>query len=334
MFRPFSTTGIGSLPHLDADEACGLVLRGFDIPFWPQLPKVSFLESMIPQFSEGMPFVRINRERETIFVRRDESDELERFYEGYQEESRIAISEDYARGFYCYLRAVRTRHFGALKGQITGPLTFTLGIKDSEGRLLYFDEELRQISLMLLQAKARWQIDQLKHFADEVIIFIDEPILSAIGSTAYLGVSAEETLRLLKEMADAIKGSGGIPGIHCCGNADWPLVIESGVQILNFDAYNYFDNFLIFHEEVTKFLEGGGYLAWGIIPTTDDIAKESPETIIDVFQERLDALSKQVPRNTLLSRSLLTPSCGAGSRTISEAVKVLQLLIRLKEEFS
>ncbi len=334
MFRPFSTTGIGSLPHLDADEACGLVLRSVDIPFWPQLPKISFLESMIPQFSEGMPFVRINRERETIFVRRDESDELERFYEGYQEESRISISEDYARGFYSYLKAIRTRHFGALKGQITGPLTFTLGLKDSEGRLLYFDEELRQISLMLLQAKARWQIDQLKHFADEVIIFIDEPILSAIGSTAYLGVSAEETLRLLKETADAIKASGGIPGIHCCGNADWPLVIESGVQILNFDAYNYFDNFLIFHEEVTKFLEGGGYLAWGIIPTTDEIAKESPETIIDVFQERLDALSRHVPRNTLLSRSLLTPSCGAGSRTISEAVKAFQLLIRLKEEFS
>ena len=334
MFRPFSTTGIGSLPHLDADEACGLVLRSFDIPFWPQLPKVSFLESMIPQFSEGMPFIRINRERETIFVRRDESDELERFYEGYHEESRIAMSEDYARGFYSYLKAIKTRHFGALKGQITGPLTFTLGLKDSEGRLLYFDEELRQISLMLLQAKARWQIDHLKHFADEVIIFIDEPILSAIGSTAYLGVSAEETLRLLKEMADAIRNSGGIPGIHCCGNADWPLVIESGIQILNFDAYNYFDNFLIFHEEVTKFLEGGGYLAWGIVPTTDEIAKESPDSIIDVFQERLDALSRHVPRNTLLSHSLLTPSCGAGSRSISEAIKVLQLLIRLKEEFS
>lgn len=276
MFKPFSTTGIGSLPHLDPDEACGLVLRGFDIPFWPQLPKLSFLESMITQYSEGMPFIKIDQERQVISVRRDESDELERFYETYTDDSRIAISEDYARGFYGFLKAIRARRFRALKGHVTGPLTFTLGLKDSEGRLLYFDEELRQISLMLLQAKARWQIDHLKHFADEVVIFIDEPILSALGSTAYLGVSTEESSRLLKEMADAIRNSGGIPGIHCCGNADWPMVIGSGVGILSFDAYHYFENLFIFHAEVTGLLENGGYLAWGIVPTTEDIAKESP----------------------------------------------------------
>ncbi len=58
MFSPFLTTGIGSLPHTDPEEACGLVLATFDIPFWPQLPKLSFRESMIPQFSEGMPFFK------------------------------------------------------------------------------------------------------------------------------------------------------------------------------------------------------------------------------------------------------------------------------------
>jgi hypothetical protein len=334
MFNPFSTTGIGSLPHIDPDEACGLVIRGFDIPFWPQLPKLSFLESMITQFSEGMPFIKIDHERNVIYVERDASDELERFYETYKDDSRIAISEDYAQGFYGFLRAIRARRFRALKGHVTGPLTFTLSLKDSEGRLLYFDEELRQISLMLLQAKARWQIDQLRHSADEVVIFIDEPILSALGSTAYLGVSTEESSRLLKEMAGAIRNSGGIPGIHCCGNADWPMVIRSGFDILSFDAYHHFENLFIFHAEVTGFLENGGYLAWGIVPTTEHIARESPGSITNTFQERLDTLSKRVPRNTLLSRSLLTPSCGTGSRTITETIKVFQLLLRLKEEFA
>jgi hypothetical protein len=334
VIKPFSITGIGSLPHRNPDEACRLVLETFDIPFWPQLPKVSFLEWMIPQYSEGMPFVHIDSQHETISVIRKDSDDLERFYEAYPDDCRIAISEDYARGLHSFLRAIKTRHFECLKGQITGPLTFTLGLKDREGRLIHYDEELRQISLMLLQAKARWQLDQLRPFAEQVIIFIDEPILSAVGSSTYLGVSSEETLRLLRETADAIKNAGGIPGIHCCGSADWPLVIASGAEVINFDAHSYFDSFAIYHDSIRGFLEGGGYLAWGVVPTTDEINKETPESIVTLFKNHMDILPQHIPKDLLLSRMLLTPTCGAGSRTVAETLKIFQLLMRLKEALS
>ncbi|MCL5023932.1 MAG: hypothetical protein M1497_11330 [Nitrospirae bacterium] len=334
MIKPFSTTGIGSLPHGDPEEACRLILATFDIPFWPQLPRSSFLEWMIPQYSEGMPFVEIDTAAENVFVSRDESDELERFYETCGQEARVAISDDYARGFHTFLRMIKGRRFEAVKGQITGPLTFTLGLKDREGRLIYFDEELRQISLMLLQAKARWQIDQLKAHAEKVFIFTDEPILSALGGSTYLGVSREETLRLLGEMASAITETGGIPGIHCCANADWALVVESGMKVISFDAYHYFDNLLAYQSEVRGFLEQGGYLAWGIVPTTDDIIRETPESVIARFTGRLETLKGHIPEDLLSSRTLLTPSCGTGSRSIEETIKVFQLLVRLKEAFA
>lgn len=334
MIKPFSTTGIGSLPHLDPEEACRAVLETFDIPFWPQLPRLSFLEWMIPQYSEGMPFIKIDQGAENIFISRNGSDELERFYETCRDDCRIAISDDYARGLHTFLKIIRTKNFDSVKGQITGPLTFTLGLKDSEGRLIYFDEELRQISLMLLQAKARWQIDHLKPHAEDIIIFIDEPILSAIGSSAYLSVGREEALRLLSETVSAIIDAGGIPGIHCCANADWTLVLESGVKILNFDAYTYFENLAIYHDEIRGFLEKGGYLAWGIVPTTDAIEKETPESIIDKFDHMIKDLSKHIPKDMLLSRVILSPSCGTGSRSISETLKIFQLLVRLKEAFA
>lgn len=334
MVKPFSTTGIGSLPHKDPVEACKLVLETFDIPFWPQLPHVSFLEWMIPQYSEGMPFVNIDINNETFFVSRNESDELERFYETCGDGARIAISDDHARGLHVFLRMIRGRHFESLKGHITGPMTFTLGMKDREGRLVYFDEELREISLLLLRAKARWQIDQLKSLADNIFIFIDEPILSALGSSTYLGVSREETLRLLTETTAAIREAGGIPGIHCCANADWTLAIESGVQVISFDAYHYFDNLSIYHREIREFIEGGGFLAWGIVPTTDDIGGETPESIITKFDSRLKALEKHIPSEILASRSILTPSCGTGSRSVEETLKIFQLLLRLKEAYS
>lgn len=333
MIKPFSTTGIGSLPHKDPEEACRIILRTFDIPFWPQLPRISFREWMIPQYSEGLPFVRIDLERETIWLDKNKGDELERFYETYSEESRIAVSEDYAKGLHTFLKIVRTK-FGFLKGHITGPLTFTLGLKDSDGKPVYFDEELREISLMLLKAKVRWQIDVLKQLADNIIIFIDEPILSALGGSVYLGVNTEEATRLIRETSDTIKSLGCLSGIHCCGNADWPSVIKTGIDILNFDAYGYSDTLSIYPSAITEFLKTGGYLAWGIVPTTDSIRDETFDSLKRSLDQKIERLSKFIPSDLILSRIILTPSCGTGSRSTDEATKILQLIIRLKETFS
>jgi methionine synthase II (cobalamin-independent) len=330
MFAPFSTTGIGSLPHKDPGEACRLVLGTFDIPFWPQLPRRSFHEFMIPQYSEGLPYVKIDEKRETVWVERDRSDALARFYETYSEDLKIAVSADYAEGFHTFLNMLKEKTFGFLKGHVTGPLTFTLGLKDSDGKLVYFDEELREISLMVLKAKIRWQIEALKPHAEQVIVFIDEPILSALGSSSYIGVAQEEALRLLKETSDAIGQAGGISGIHCCGKADWPLVINSGAAIVSFDAYDYVETISLYPDEFTGFLKNGGYLAWGIVPTTESIRDENPESIKIRFDTGLAHLSKSIPRNLLLSQILLTPSCGTGSRSAEETVKVFKTLTELK----
>lgn len=331
IINPFSTTGIGSLPHRNPEEACELILRTFDIPFWPQLPKCSFKESMIIQYSEGMPYVRTNEKEQEAWIIRDESDELERFYESCTENTKIAISEDYAVGLHMFLRMIKGRRFRILKGHVTGPLTFSLGLKDNYGRPVYFDEELREISSMLLKAKVRWQIDLLRQHSDNVIIFIDEPILSAIGSSSYLGVDSEEVLRLLKDMVSAVEEAGGISGIHCCGRADWPMVIKSGARILSFDAFEYFDTLAIYYEEIKNFLKSGGYLAWGIVPTSDAINSVDDRYINKLMKHYLKKLYEHIPQKLINSQILITPSCGTGSRSIEETIKVFQLIIRLKE---
>jgi hypothetical protein len=329
MFPPFLTTGIGSLPHTDPEDACRLVIETFDIPFWPQLPRLSFRESMIPQFSEGIPSLKVDEQREAVWVEKND-DDLQKFYENYSSGWKLAISEDYAKGLHAFIKAIRDKHFIFLKGHVTGPLTFTLGLKDSDGRPVYFDEELREISLVVLKAKIKWQIEILKQSAENVVVFIDEPILSALGSSSYIGVAPEEALRLLKETSDAIKESGGFPGIHCCSRTDWPLVINSGVRIISFDAYDYIDSISLYPEEFAGFLRRGGYLAWGIVPTTEAINKENTRSIKTRLDEGLDKLSKSLPEDLLLSQILLTPSCGTGSRSIEETVKIFKTLAGLK----
>jgi len=331
MFTPFMTTGIGSLPHTDPEEACRLVLDSFDIPFWPQLPRLSFRELMIPQFSEGLPFIKIDEQRKSIWVERDSSDDLMRFYETYSEDWGAAISEEYAKGLHTFIRLLKNKKAKFLKGQVTGPLTFTLGLKDSEGRPIYFDEELRETSLMLLKAKIRWQVEMLRPYAEHIILFVDEPILSALGTTSYLGVKPLEAQRLLKETSDAIKHAGAISGTHCCGMADWQMVIKSETDIISFDAYDYIDTISLYPEDFTEFLKGGRYLAWGIVPTTDAIREEDTDSIKERFSEGSERLSQSIPADLLLSRILLTPSCGTGLMSEEDTIKVFKLLIGLKE---
>jgi hypothetical protein len=332
MFKPFTTTGIGSLPHTDPAMACRLVLQTFDIPFWPQLPSLSFRESMIPQYCEDMPFLKIDEVREKVWVERDGSDVLAKFYETCSDDWESPVSESFAKGLYTFLKQIENRRFPFLKGHITGPLTFTLGLRDERGKCVYYDEELREISLLLLKAKIRWQIRVLHPFADRVVIFIDEPILSALGGTAYIGVDTTEALRLLKETVESVKLAGGIPGIHCCGKTDWPLVINSGADIISFDAYDYTATIALYPAEFSGFLKKGGYLAWGIVPTTEVIRDENIGSIQKRLNNSLNQLSNALPQNLLLSQIILTPSCGTGSRSIEETAKIFKILAELKHQ--
>ena len=52
------TTAMGIMPHSDVEKALKLVL-GLDIPFWPQLPNVSFYEDMYAQTSQNFPGITV-----------------------------------------------------------------------------------------------------------------------------------------------------------------------------------------------------------------------------------------------------------------------------------
>ncbi len=331
MFQSFSTTGIGSLPYTDPKEACQLILDSADIPFWPQLPHRSLLELMVAQYTEGFPFVKV--EGEDIHVEPAGTEAESAFYETIAGKTGFPISREYAAGLYAFIDIVERKNlrFKTLKGHITGPLTFTLSLTDKGKRPVYFDEEMRELSLELLKGKARWQIDLLRPFAEKVLIFIDEPVLSALGTSAYLGVSNEEASRMLREIVSHIRESGGIAGIHCCGKADWPLVLSSGIEVFNFDSYFFGDTLSLYPEEIRSFIENNGFIAWGAIPTTDIIRETTLRDVSEKLERALTSLEMiGIPGERLRKQALLTPSCGTGSLSIEDTLKVFSLLKDLR----
>ncbi len=71
---PYQTTMIGSMPHASAEDAFAtLAQHPLSIPSWPQLPKRSFLEGMIPQCSEGLPGVQVDHSSKRLWLENDEN---------------------------------------------------------------------------------------------------------------------------------------------------------------------------------------------------------------------------------------------------------------------
>jgi methionine synthase II (cobalamin-independent) len=334
MFQSFSTTGIGSLPHTDPVEACKVILDSVDIPFWPQLPHRNFLELMVPQYSEGFPFVKIAGEH--VFVIPGEEQAVIGFYEAVANNAGFPISREYAAGLYAFIDILEQQNqkYNVIKGHITGPMTFTLSITDDQKRPIYFDEEKRELSLELLKGKVSWQINILKPYTDNVLIFIDEPVLSALGTSTYIGVSNDEASRMLKEIVNYIKECGGIAGIHCCGKADWPLVLSSGIDVFNFDSYDYGDTLSIYPEEIKAFINNSGFIAWGVVPTTDAIKGVDIQDLREQLEHGLTSLEKTgIPKDRLRQQAIITPSCGTGSLGMEDALKVFSLLKELRNEY-
>lgn len=327
--KPFSTTGIGSMPHTQPYSACEAVLQYFDIPFWPQLPKYSRNESMIAQFSEGLPGVVF--ENKKLYLKKNEKliiDWLSR----YTDEMESSMSENFTAGLYAMAEILKGKKLKIFKGQLTGPVTFTLSIKDEEGKPIYFDDTLRELSLLHLKAKAKWQIKFLKNFAENIIIFIDEPILQAVGTPTYISVEDSETMRLIKEFAFFIKSAGAMAGLHCCGRTDWKKVLSTGIDILSFDAFFFFDPFKIYKEEIAGFIQAGGYIAWGFVPTTDELKELRDEEIINQAVSKIKEISKDIP--FINKSSLITPSCGMGSLQVTDSERVCVILRNLKDKLN
>lgn len=335
-------TTIGSLPHTDALEATRLILKFTPrIPAWVQLSRRP-QEGMLVQFTEGMPgFCRPLHAGSYFDVDAPSfQEEVSAFYENYlavfEEHSTArletyALSRDYARGFHALLELLRNEGHRpqALKGQVTGPFTFGTSVTDGHGKSAYYDGSLRDIIVKTISLKARWQIEQLQPFAAPVIISVDEPSLVGFGSSAYIGITAADIQKDLNEIIGCIHGAQGYASLHCCENTDWSMVLTTGIDIISFDAYGYFDKLLLYDDALRHFLARGGILAWGLVPTADPgrLHAENTGTLMDTWRTRIEQLERiGIAAEQIASQSLITPSCGGGTLSPADAELVLRLL--------
>ena len=343
MFRPqCHPILIGSLPLEDHIEATNLILEHTPaIPLWPQLPKLP-REGMVRQFLTGFPGLRDEGGRHWIDgASVGFPDEMTRFYEDFLRAeddmaffrtSRFGLDDETARGFSTLIASLAATHSPTVtvKGQVTGPITTGIGIRDQDNRSIFYDDNLRDMLIKLLAQKGRWQAVELRRFTTDVppIIFIDEPGLGSFGSSAFTGIGKAMVAETVGEVIAGIHHGGGLAGVHICANGDWEPALNSAADIISFDAFSYFDNFILYHQQLTAFLQRGGILAWGIVPTSDPtvVAEVCSDSLYGKWREQLQTLSSfGFTQSQLMAQTLIAPACGTGSLSPELARKVLEM---------
>jgi hypothetical protein len=326
---------MGILPHRDVDKALEMAFS-LDIPFWPQLPHVSYYEDMYVQFSEHFPGIIVNETEQKITL------DTNLFYEqlpDYLEKSgdmeTYALSEKYAFVFHRFLDHDLAR-YPAVKGQVIGPISFGLRIQDENLKPIIFNDDIRMILFEFTREKINHQYRELRRHNSHPIVFFDEPGLEFIfnsmsGYTSSMGK---------RDLADLLRGIDGIKGVHLCGNPDWDFLLDAGLDMLSFDAYRR-GEVIVRYESIRRFIEEDKVLAWGIVPTHIELLETETE---DSLIARLEALwdylvAKGVNKEKIVNNAQLAPAtCNLVGPRNEEAVdKAYDLLrrisARLKEKY-
>ena len=325
---------LGSVPHADAPSAWRAILGAFrEIPFWPALPRRSYLENMYAQFSERFPGVRFDKGRIHVDRQRDLNPDLERLYLAYLEDdlSYGHTGRDHAAG----LARLRDREVAlpegmvALKGHLAGPISLGLTIVDRNQRPVLYDEVLADAVGKHLRLKAAWQERELSRFAPQTILLLEEPYMASFGS-AFVSLPREQVVGLLEEVFAGLKG---LKGVHCCGNTDWPILLSTSADIVSLDAYDYAESLARYPEDVSRFLERGGIIAWGIVPAGPAAEGETAVSLADRLETAMERLVEVgVSREALDQAGLVSPSCGLGALTPPLAERILQLTAEVSQE--
>src|ERR1017187_90838 len=272
-----AVTGIGSLPLMSAASAIRAVAEGSpEIPFWPQLPRLSERESVIGQ---GLGIV---------------ADHIEPRNEGYGyqvKEGRVEsvleilhrssgeLTPGNAAGFGAFEEALSSGVFSsavAVKGQIEGPITLSAYLFH-QGRPFLSDPALFAAIAFHVSQIICWQIERLKTAGLPVLLFVDEPALCLEAPVAN-AVSEEQRLNALAATLEDARVRGAYSGLHCCAARPFERMCRAKPDIISFDAHEGLDLFFA-DWHALDFVNQGGAVAYGIVPTRPGLNAVDSATI-------------------------------------------------------
>ena len=307
-------TGVGSLPHRDARAAAAFALATApDLPAVPTLPRRSPAENMIAQAVCGIRGVDFGQYGSwSVNVRR--IDPL------------APVRTDLEHDAYLGLRMfaeVGAGRRGPIKWQFTGPIS--LGVALTRAGVP------ASTAFAVAVRAVREHVRVIHRFLDDTmpncpqVIVLDEPSFPDVMDGGF-PLPPDAAIDLLSGALAAVEQLA-IAGVHCCGTADWAGIIAAGPGLLSLPAR---PEVLQFAGYLWRFMEHGGRIVWGVVPTDGPMFLSAPRQWRELVEFWDGLLALGGSRELLVHRALLSPDCGLGMHSEGVATKVFALVGELQ----
>jgi hypothetical protein len=330
-----ATTAMGIMPHENVDRALDLALS-MDIPFWPQLPKLSYYEDMYVQAMEHFPGVVINETSQRIYVDTEKfMDGIPAYLEDEADPELFTLSPQFSLIYRKFLN-LDLSGYRSVRGQLISPVSLSLKIGDENGKPIAYNDEMRSLAFSFIQKKVNLQAEELRQTNERAFVWVDDPGLEFI----FNALCGYDNVKAKSELTVFFEGIEGPRGIHLCGRPDWDFLFSLPVEIVSFNAFA-FGETVATYDTVRRFLENGNIISWGIVPTYyDEFSKEDITSLANRLASIWSLLeAKGIDRSVIARNSVLAPAtCNLlnvdRTVTVDNAFMLLkELSIHLKERY-
>lgn len=308
---PGSTAGVGSLPHRSAIEAVDFAFDSFDLPTIPSLPSRSPAESVIAQAVVGAAGVTLGQYG-TVAVDVDRLDPA------------VPVDTDLRRdnfvGFRTFIdTAVERGYEGPVKWQFVGPISVGVALRRAGAS----PEVAFAVSVQAVSGHLRALSTAVSEALPKSpqLIVLDEPFADDLMLRDF-PIAPDEAIDLLSEAMAVLEPRAAV-GVHCCGDADVAMLLESGPSVLSLPASR---SLVPLAGYLDRFLRNGGWIAWGAVATEGPIGVTSGRSWQQLSKLWCELVQRGCDPELLRGQSLLTPECGLGALSVSVAERLCSSL--------
>jgi len=241
------TTAMAVMPHTDVERALKAALS-LDVPFWPQLPLLSYYEDMYVQASEGFPGILLDVEKRTLCFSEDKfNQELENALLHFDDDEYFDVSPEYSAVYHRFMN-LKLSDRPAIRGQLEGPISFGFNVKDFNDRPIIFNDTVRPFLLEFMARRVNVQLSQLRRVNPNAFMFIDEPGLQFVfsGMSGYNDVVAKQDMEFFFSLIERPRG------VHLCGNPDWDFLLGLDLDVLSLDVFSNGEVFVSYAKSIRK----------------------------------------------------------------------------------
>jgi hypothetical protein len=305
--RAASTIGVGGLPHRNARQAAEFVLDAYDIPTVPSLPRRSPAESPIAQALIGLTGVTLGQYG-TVAVDAGRLDP----------DSPVAtdLDRDHLVGFRTFLDVAAERHHtGPVAWHFAGPISVGLALQRAGASPSVAFDVGRVVVRAHIRALAA-AVEQALPDSPQIVI-IDEPFANEILARDS-PITPDEGVDLLSSAMAAVEPIATI-GVHCCSDVDLALLLAAGPQVVSLPVAS---SVAPLAGYVDRFLEGGGWIAWGAVATGGPIGVTANRSWHRLASLWHDLVQRGCSPDRLREQCLLTTECGLGAHGVPVAERI------------